>query len=110
MKKTLSLVLIICVLFSFCLTGCAKTKVDYASAADFEAALNAGDDLTGKVVSFTVDEVVPDSAIGYNLQAGEHLNFCSDENPGFKVGDTVTAKVTKVTSMLGSYIITYEKV
>ncbi len=110
MKKTLPIVLIICIMCSFFITSCGEKKIDFANAKDFETALNAGDDLTGKIVSFTVNEVVPDSALGYNLQAGEHLNFCSDTNPGIKKGDTATVKVTKVTSMLGSYIITYEKV
>ena len=75
-----------------------------------EAALNAGEDLTGKVVSFTVSELIPDSAFGYNMTAGEHLNFCSESNPGAKAGDTVKVKVTKVASMFGSWIISYKKV
>ena len=111
MKKNLSLSLIICVLLCCFLTACGgKTEVDFANAKDFETALNAGDDLTGKTVTFTVDKLVPDSAIGYNLQTGEHLNFSSSKNPGVKEGDSITVKVTEVTSMLGSYIITYEKV
>jgi len=110
MKKNLSITLIICVLLISFLSGCAgETKVDYANAEDFEAALNAGDDLTGKTVTFTVNELVPDSAFGYNLQTGEHLNFCSANNPGVKKGESITVKVTEITSMLGSYIISYEK-
>jgi hypothetical protein len=111
MRKMLSLSLILCVLLCFLLTACSgEAKVDFASAEDFETALNAGDDLTGKTVAFTVNELVPDSAFGYNLQAGEHLNFCSSENPGVKKGDSIIVKVTKVASMLGSYVISYEKV
>lgn len=72
-----------------------------------EAALNAGTDVTGKVVQFTVSEIVPDSAFGYNLQTGEHLNFCSTSNPNVAVGDTVTVEIKEVISSLGSYIITY---
>jgi len=82
--------------------------VDYENVTDFEAALNAGEELTGKVVKFAVNEFVPNSTFGYNLQAGEHLNFCSAKNPGAKKGDTVIAKVTDIQSMLGSYIVEYE--
>lgn len=112
MKKILSLSLIICVLLCCCfLTACGgKTKVDFTNAKDFESALNAGDNLTGKTVTFTVNKLVPNSAFGYNLQTGEHLNFCSSKNPGVKEGDSITVKVTDVSSILGSYIIYYEKV
>ncbi len=54
--------------------------------------------------------MIPESAFGYNMTTGEHLNFCSSENPGVKAGDTVTVKVTKVQSVLKSWIISYEKV
>lgn len=93
------------------LSGCSgDIKVDYANETDFEAALKAGEDLTEKVVTFTVDAMVPNSVCGYNLQAGEHLNFCSTNNPGVKEGDLITVKVTEVSSMLGSYLIQYEKI
>ena len=85
-----------------------KSKIDYENVADFEADLNEGKDLTGKVVQFTVDKYVPNSAFGYNMQTGEHLNFCSEKNPKVKEGDTVTVKVKEVSSMMGSYIISYE--
>lgn len=110
MKKSLTLTLILCVLLTFILAACGDVKVDYENAEDFEAALNEGDDLTGKVVTFTVREVAPDSLFGYNLQAGEHLNFCSPKTPGIKVGETVTVKVTEVKSVLRSYVIEYKKV
>lgn len=84
--------------------------MNFANVNDFESALNADDDLTGKTVTFTVDTLVLDSAFGYNLQTGEYLNFCSTGNPGVKEGDSITVKVTEVASMLGSYIISYEKV
>ena len=106
MKKITSILLIL--LLSLSLASCGKAKVDFADAATFEAALNSGEDVEGKVVTFVVNEVVPDSAFGYNLQAGEHLNFCSENNPKVKKGDSITVKVTEVTSMLGSYIISYK--
>ena len=91
-------------------TACGSGKVDYEREEDFEAALNAGEDLTGKTVTFTVLEVHPSSAFGYNLYAGEHLNFVSSKNPGVKQGDTITVKVKEVNSILGSWIISYTKV
>jgi len=81
---------------------------DYATAEEFEAALNEGHDLTGKSVSFVVTDIRPNSAFGYNLITGKHLNFCSPKNPGYGIGDTVTVKVTSVTSVLGSYVIYYD--
>lgn len=105
MKKLLLVIVSLSCLFM--LAGCGQKKADY-TAAKAETALNAGKDIEGKTVSFTVKEVVPDSAFGYNLEAGKHLNFTSSENPKVKKGDKVTVKVKKVTSMMGSWIITYE--
>lgn len=103
-KLVLFIVSLSCLLM---LASCGQKKADY-TAAKAETALNAGKDIEGKTVSFTVKEVVPDSAFGYNLEAGKHLNFTSSENPKVKKGDKVTVKVKKVTSMMGSWIITYE--
>ena len=105
MKKILTVLLsmVMCIM----LFGCGSGNVDYKDAESFESALNAGDDLTGKTVTFTVKEIVPDSAFGYNLHAGETLNFCSSTNPNVKVGDTVTAKVKSVSYVLKHYVIYY---
>ena len=108
MKKILAFFLIVAL--ALCFVGCGATRPgdpDYEDAAALEASLNAGTDVTGKVVQFTVSEVIPDSAFGYNLQTGEHLNFCSASNPNVAAGDTVTVEIKEVTSSLGSYIITY---
>ena len=107
MKRAIAVMLVMTVLLTCLMCGCG-VKIDYANASDLEAALNAGEDVTGKTVKFTVDAVVPDSAFGYNLQAGEHLNFCSTEDPKASAGDTVTVEITSVSSLLGSYIIYYE--
>ena len=90
--------------------GNVEIKPDYEDVVVFEKALNDGEDITGKTVVLTVKDLVPNSAFGYNIQAGEHLNFCSPDNPNVKAGDTITVKVVEVTSMLGSYIINYEMV
>ena len=108
--KKLSL-LLVAVLITLCFVGCGTEKTvtpDYTDAASFEAALNEGADMTGKIVQFTVSEFVPNSALGYNMQAGEHLNFCSSSSPKVQTGDTVIVEVTEVTSSLGSYIISYK--
>lgn len=106
MKKIFAVFL--CMIMCFALFSCGGGKVDYTDAESFESALNAGEDLTGKTVTFTVREIVPNSAFGYNLQAGEELNFCSSKNPNVKVGDTVTVKVESVSSILQAYIISYK--
>lgn len=106
--KRVSLILV-AVLIALCFVGCKSETVapDYTDIAAFETALNDGADLTGKTVQFTVAELVPNSAFGYNMQAGEHLNFCSSHNPKVEAGDTVIVEVKEVTSVLGSYIISY---
>jgi len=96
----------------FCFVGCGGSQVtiDYADAESFEAALNNGKNLEGKVVQFTADELHPQSAYGYNIWAGEHLNFISSRNPDVEVGSTVVVKATTIESISGSWFISYEKV
>jgi len=110
MKKIL-----FCLLLSFTvilgLTSCGNKEVvnvDYDNVVSFESDLNNGEDLTGKIVIITVDAFVPNSAFGYNIQNGEHLNWCSQNNPKVQVGEKLTVKVTEIRSLLGSYIIYYE--
>lgn len=112
MKRILALFLLMTMVLSLCACGSGAGTVnpDYEDVASFESALNAGEDVTGKTVRFSVDGFVPDSAFGYNMQTGEHLNFCSTKDPKVSVGDSVTVKVVDVSSMLGSWIISYEKV
>ena len=109
MRKSIIIFVVLVVLFSLTACGAESVTPDYTDAESFEKALNSGADLTGKIVQFKVIEIVPNSMFGYNLQAGEHLNFCSTKNPGVSIGDTVTVKVKDVTSMFGSYIISYTK-
>ncbi|WP_430597008.1 hypothetical protein [Enterococcus sp. DIV0174] len=111
MKKVVKVVFIGMLALLF-LAGCGSSskeqKADYTTE-QAEKALNEGKSIDGKTVKITVDELVPDSAFGYNIQTGEHLNFVSSENPKVEKGDTLVVKVTKVESMLGSFIISYEK-
>ena len=87
-----------------------KVMIDYGDAESFEAALNEGKNLEGKVVRFIAGEFHPQSKLGYNVWAGEHLNFVSSRNPDIQEGDTVTVKTTTIENMGGSWIINYEKV
>lgn len=84
--------------------------IDYGDAESFEAALNEGKNLEGKVVRFVAGELHPQSKLGYNVWVGEHLNFVSSRNPDIQEGDTVTVRITSIENLLGSWIIDYEKV
>ena len=87
-----------------------EVVIEYGDAESFEAALNEGKNLEGKVVRFVAGEFHPDSKLGYNVWAGEHLNFVSSRNPDIQEGDTVTVKTTTIENLMGSWIINYEKV
>ena len=112
LEKTVSAVLALVLVFALCACTVAapKTVIDYADVESFEAALNRGENLEGKVVQFKAMELHPQSAYGYNIWAGEHLNFVSEKNPDVKGGDTLTVKATSIESIIGSWIIHYEKV
>ncbi|KRL04123.1 hypothetical protein [Liquorilactobacillus oeni] len=107
MKK--SKIIIIMLLSILFLTSCGGTqKADYTTA-QAEQALNKGKSIDGKTVKIKVTKLAPNSAFGYNIETGKHLNFVSTENPKVKKGQSVIVKVKKVESTLGSYIITYSK-
>lgn len=55
----------------------ASTKVNYSSAAKLEKAINAGKSVKGKTVRFKITKVEPNSAFGFNMETGKHLNFVS---------------------------------
>lgn len=88
----------------------SSTTADFKTAAEFESALNSSQDTIGKIVTFTVDNVVPDGELGYTVWAGEHLNFVSTEVLNWKIGESHTVKIKKVASSLGSYMITFETI
>lgn len=110
MNKYVALLLVFITVISFSACGASKTEVDYGDAESFEAALNRGENLEGKTLMFTAAEFHPESALGYNIWAGEHLNFVSEKNPDIKAGDTVTVKIKEVKNLMGSWVITYEKI
>jgi predicted small lipoprotein YifL len=106
MKKLGTILVALLVIISF--TGCGS-KPDYTEEKA-EAALNDGKDLKGKTVKIKVTEFIEDGPLGHTIQAGEHLNFISSENPKVKAGDELIVKIKAVESALGSYLIDYEKV
>ena len=108
MKKIFKITVLVIAMFcfTFVVTACGQKKADY-TAKTAESALNAGKDIEGKTVKFKVEKLEPNSAFGYNMEAGKHLNFVSNDNPKVKQGDTVFLKVKKVTSTMGSYVISY---
>lgn len=83
---------------------------DFVNAESFEAALNAGENCEGVTVRFTVTEFHPESKLGYDLWAGEHLNFVSARHPNVQAGDMVTVRVTTVENFMGSWVIRYEQI
>lgn len=104
---------IVSVLSLLLFTACGSEEaimIDYADEAAFENALNNGENLEGKVVTFTAQEIHPDSTLGFDVWAGEHLNFVSQKNPDIAVGDQVTVKATAIENVAGSWVIYYEKV
>lgn len=84
--------------------------IDYGDAESFEAALNEGENLENKVVRFIAGDIRPNSTFGYNVWAGEHLNFVSSRNPDIRTGNIVTVRISTIENFLGSWIISYEKV
>lgn len=106
MKKTLIALLLSMSVVS--IVGCSPDLESKISEKKFESELNKGKDMEGSLVEVKVQKLVPNSAVGYNIQAGEHLNFVSNSNPNVKKGDTIIVEVDEVENMLGSYIIDYD--
>jgi len=104
----ISLIVLLVLIISIVFLINSKTTADY-STVEAETALNDGKDLKGKTVNVKVNKIAPNSAFGYNIMAGKHLNFVSPDNPDVKKGDSIIVKVTDVKSLLGSYIISYKK-
>ena len=88
----------------------AEYTLKYTDAASFEAALNSGEKVKGMIVQFIANDYKPDSALGFNCWAGEHLNFISENNLNISAGDTIIGKVTKEPSkvLFYSWKIPYE--
>lgn len=116
MKRILALVLALLLLT---LAGCGSDisddtsgyTIDYNDATSFESALNDGEKVKNKIVQFYVNEYVPDSILGINCHAGEHLNFLFEEELDVNDGDTIIVRVTEEASkvfLLGSWKVPCE--
>lgn len=110
LNRRIAAILVVTLICLLSACGQQQIALDYGDEIAFEADLNAGKNLVGKTVSFVAAELHPQSLYGYDIWAGEHLNFISGENPDIEVGQTVTVKVTGVESAIGSWLIRYEKV
>lgn len=87
-----------------------KYTIDYKDASSFEAALNNGEKVKDKVVKFEANDYKPDSKLGINLWAGEHLNFILKDETAVKKGDIVIGRCTEDASkvMIYSWKIPFE--
>lgn len=83
-------------------------KYDYESADSFESALNNRINVANKIASFEVKQVAPDSIIGFNLLAGEHLNFRLKKAKDISDHDQATVIVHSAIKLLGSWFINCE--
>ncbi|KPG71758.1 hypothetical protein [Enterococcus sp. RIT-PI-f] len=111
MKKIFGVCLVsivICLFLTACGSETKQANADY-TVDEAENALNNGESINGQVVEVTVDQFVPNSTFGYNIQSGAHMNFVSNKNPNVAEGDTVMIHVKEVENVLGSYIITYDE-
>ena len=117
MKKVLSFIILFALVFSF--AGCeidtsddaSGYSIDYTDAASFESALNGGAKVKGKTVQFYVKEYAPDSSLGINCHAGEHLNFIFENEIDVETGDTIIVRITKEPSkifLIGSWKVPCE--
>lgn len=122
MKKSMALLLVAVMALTGCQSGTSGNQsnnssekieeakeltIDYNDAESFEKALNDGVDVENKVVKFEVSDYKPDSALGYDAWAGEHLNFISDDDIKADSGDEIIARVNEFDKKLGSWVIKY---
>lgn len=106
MKRLISILMVLSIVLPLVACG-GSEPVLYENSEDFENALNDDVDTVGSSVIITADEIVADTIYGWNIQTGEHLNFCSEDDPGVSTGDVLKVEVTKVKTLLMSYIIEY---
>ena len=117
MKKVLSIIILLALVFSF--TGCdsntpediSSYTIDYFDAETFESALNDEITVKGKIVQFYVKEYAPDSVLGINCHAGEHLNFLFEDALDVEAGDIIVVKITEEPSkvfLIGSWKVPCE--
>lgn len=83
--------------------------LDYVDCVPFEKALNDGLKVNGKIVQFRINSYEPESSLGINCWAGEHLNFISEEQLDVDAGDVIIGRITEEPwKFLHSWVINYE--
>ena len=83
--------------------------IDYYTAEAFESAINSGASVQGKIVQFYVDAYRPDSILGFNCYAGDHLNFISENDVNVVAGNFIIGRVTEEPwKVFGSWDISFE--
>lgn len=117
MKQFISIVIALALFFS--LSACDSNTppcsydgvIDYGDAESFESALNNSESVKGKTVRFCAIGYEPNSVLGINCHAGEHLNFILDDEFNIAEGDIVTVLIkeepTKV-FLVGSWKVPCE--
>lgn len=76
-------------------SGYTIYTIDYTDAESFESALNDDAKVKDKIVQFYVKEYAPDSILGINCHAGEHLNFLFENELDVEAGDTIIVHITE---------------
>lgn len=78
------------------------------SEDELEQKLNDNEDVINKIVEFKTKDNPVSNSYGYDIFAGEHLNFVSYDEPNIKKDDIVIARIIDVEKIMNSYIIRYK--
>lgn len=82
--------------------------VEYSNTHDLEAALNRGENPTGKTVRVNVDDQGTNPmGLFYVTTEGSNIAFVSQTQPKVKNGSVMVIQVNRVTPVLNSYVIDY---
>ena len=106
-KTRVKLWLTVILLFFFSLAVSPRSirkvplRENYSNETDFEADLVNGNGMNGAVVTFLALKVLPETPLGFNIHAGEHLNFYSSKSADVRKGDLVTVRITKTKRDIG---------
>ena len=104
MKRLIALLLVLAgVLVCFAACGGEEKKdepqeeeeitIDYPNVSDFEAALENNENVGGKTVTFTVNEIDTGSMYGVLYKSNDKLAFIVTGAADVKVGDELTVTV-----------------
>ncbi|SCW26770.1 hypothetical protein SAMN02910456_00144 [Ruminococcaceae bacterium YRB3002] len=111
MRKIISVILIITVIFSMALTGTGcGSKADYGAPLEMYSAWKEGEDVTGKTVNVIAnrDYFMGDifSSVTPDVQWMLHINVEGDGAQDIRDGDEVTVKITKIDELISNVVFT----